>query len=148
MINFPCIKEQDAKELLKDRGLKSTPQRLAVLHVLHESPGCLSINDILQKTKAIIPNTGLATIYRTLDIFVELGLATRVYFQDGSCFYAYSAQVHSHQIICTSCSKNMDLPKCPFENYFEDISSKTGFKIHDHFVQLYGECNDCKGYPR
>lgn len=143
MANFPCAREQSAKVLLKEKGLKSTPQRLAVLHVLHESTGYLSINDILEKTKHLTPKTGLATIYRTLDIFVEIGLATRVHFQDGSSFYVYSNHTHNHQIICTSCSKTMDFSECPFEDYLEDLSFKTGFKMQKHLFQIYGECNDC-----
>ena len=143
MANFPCAKERDAKGILKERGLKSTPQRLAVLHVLHESTSYLSINDILKKVKKLTPRTGIATIYRTLDIFAEIGLATRVHFQDGTSSYVYSAHAHNHQIICTSCSKTMDFSECPFEDYLEDLSSRIGFKMQKHFFQIYGECNEC-----
>ncbi len=145
MTEFPCAREQRAKALLKEKGLKSTPQRLAVLHVLHESTGYLSINDILEKTKHLTPRTGLATIYRTLDIFVEIGLATRVHFQSGSSFYVHSDHTHNHQIICTICNKTMDFSECPFEDYLEDLSSRNGFKMHKHLFQIYGECNDCVG---
>jgi Fur family ferric uptake transcriptional regulator len=145
MAHFPCAKEINAKELLWDKGLKSTPQRLAVLHVLHESTKYLSINDILDKTKEILPNTGLATVYRTLDVLVELGLIARVHFEDGCHTYAYMADSHGHHIVCTGCNKIMDFAECPFEEYLENLSVKTGFKIQNHFLQLFGECNDCVG---
>ena len=143
MGDFPCAKEQSAKQLLKNKGLKSTPQRLAVLHVLHESSKYLSINDILEQTKHILPNTGLATIYRTLDVLVELGLVTRVHFQDGCHSYAFSDDSHAHQIVCTNCNKILDLEECPFDKYLEYLTEKTGFKIQNHFLQLFGECSEC-----
>ncbi|MGI9534473.1 MAG: Fur family transcriptional regulator [Thermodesulfobacteriota bacterium] len=145
MAIFPCAKEQSAKELLKNKGLKSTPQRLAVLHVLHESSKYLSINDILDDTKKILPNTGLATIYRTLDVLVELGLVNRVHFQDGCHSYAFSSDTHGHHMVCTTCNRIMDFEECPFDEYLDNLSSKTGFKIQNHFLQLFGECNDCTG---
>ena len=145
MTNFPCAKEQRARELLKDKGLKSTPQRLVVLHVLHESSNYLSINDILEKAKAIMPHVGLATIYRTLDILVGLGLVTRVHFQDGCHTYAYSVYTHGHHIVCTSCNKVTDFSECLFEDYLKNLSAKAGFKMQNHFLQVYGECNDCAG---
>lgn len=145
MSHFPCEKEIDAKEILKEKGLKSTPQRLAVLHVLHESANYLSINEILEKTKQILPNTGLATIYRTLDVLTEIGLISRVHFEDGCHAYAYSSDSHGHHIICTTCNKIMDFEECPFEGYMENLSKRTGFKIKDHFLQLLGECNECAG---
>ena len=145
MSHFPCAKEMDAKEVLKEKGLKSTPQRLAELHVLHESSKYLTINDILDKTKKILPNTGLATIYRTLDILVDIGLITRLHFEDGCHTYAYSSDSHGHHIVCTSCNKILDFAECPFEDYIENLSSKTGFKIKNHFLQLFGECSECNG---
>jgi len=145
MANFPCAKEHSAKELLKDRGLKSTPQRLAVLHVLHESSKYLSINDILDKTKEILPGTGLATIYRTLDVLVDLGLVIRVHFPDGCHSYAFSSDPHGHHMVCTRCNRIMDFEECPFDDYLDNLSTKTGFKIQNHFLQLFGECNHCSG---
>lgn len=145
MAQFPCAKEIDAKQVLKEKGLKSTPQRLAVLHVLHESSKSLTINDILDRTKAILPNTGLATVYRTLDILTDIGLIKRLHFEDGCHTYAYSSESHGHHIVCTACNRIMDFADCPFEEYLEDLSFKTGFKIKNHFLQLFGECNECAG---
>lgn len=144
MQNFPCSKELNLKKLLKSKRLKSTPQRLAVLHVLHESTNYLEINEILDKTKEILPKTGLATIYRTLEILEDLSLVVRVHFQDGCHSYAISSEGHGHYIVCTSCNKIMDFADCPFENYLNSLSKQTGFKIQNHFLQLFGQCNDCQ----
>lgn len=144
MSHFPCAKEQNLKAILKDKGLKATPQRLAVLHVLHESAKYLEIGDILDQTKKLLPKTGLATIYRTLEILENLGLVMRVHFQDGCHSYAVTSEGHGHHIVCTKCNKIMDFVDCPFENYLDSLSEQTGFKINNHFLQLFGECNDCQ----
>lgn len=144
MSHFPCIKEQNLRSLLRNKGLKATPQRLAVLHVLHESTKYLEIGDILNKTKKILPKTGLATIYRTLEILGELELVKKIHLQDGCHSYAISPEGHGHHMVCTTCNKVVDFEDCPFEGYLESIKQETGFKIQNHFLQLFGECNECQ----
>ncbi len=141
---FSCSHEQNAKKLFRNEGLKSTPQRMAVIHVLHSSEKYLSINEILDSVKEFLPKTGLATIYRTLEMFVELGLVTRVHFPDGCHSYTISPKDHSHQMVCTKCDTVINFPDCPIEGLNETLMKQKGFKINNHFVQLFGECEDCR----
>ncbi|MGH7884789.1 MAG: Fur family transcriptional regulator [Thermodesulfobacteriota bacterium] len=141
---FSCEHEKSAKLILMNKGLKSTPQRLAVIHVLHSCKKYLSIIEILDCVKELLPKTGLATIYRTLDMFVELGLIMRLHFLDGCHSYTISPKDHSHQMVCTICDTVFNFSDCPVEGLNSSILQQKGFKVNKHFVQLFGECADCR----
>lgn len=143
MNDFPCVVEIDAKELLREKNLKATPQRLAVLHVLHSSSRYMETDEIHEKVKRFLPRTGLATIYRTLESFADIGLIVRIHFKDGCHHYAITPEGHGHYLICTQCRKTVELDECPFDDYMEKMAEKSGFRVNRHFVQLYGQCREC-----
>lgn len=144
MTDFPCDIEAKASKLLKEHNLKSTPQRLAVLHVLHTSRSYMESTDIHEKVKRFLPQTGLATIYRTLECFEEIGLVARVYFNEGCHYYSISGEYGGHHMICTYCNKVKELKECFVEEYSSSITKKTGFRVRTHFLQLYGQCSECR----
>ena len=100
MKDFECTQESYAREVLREKGLKSTAQRLAVVHILHMSGKSLSIGEIHGGVKDLLGNTGLATIYRTLEMFEGLGIVKRLHFPDGGHGYAFSQGEHVHHMVC------------------------------------------------
>jgi len=144
MDSFPCSVEIDAKEILRGKNLKATPQRLAVLHVLHSSRRYMETEEIHEKVREILPRTGLATIYRTLESFADIGLIVRIHFKDGCHHYTITPEGHGHYMICTECKKTMEFEECPFDKFVEKVAKRTGFSINRHFVQLYGQCGKCR----
>lgn len=141
--DFECTQESYAREVLREKGLKSTAQRLAVVHVLHKSGKSLSVGEIHDGVKGILGTTGLATIYRTLEMFEELGIVKRLHFPDGSHGYAFSQGEHVHHMVCVDCKEVFDFPECPVENFDYTSVEKQGFRVKDHFVQLFGQCVKC-----
>lgn len=140
---FESTQESYARELLREKGLKSTAQRLAVVHVLHTSGKSLSVGEIHDGVKGILGTTGLATIYRTLEMFEELGIVKRLHFPDGGRGYAFSQGEHVHHMVCVDCKGVFDFPECPVENFDYASVEKQGFRVKDHFVQLFGQCVKC-----
>ncbi len=143
MKDFESTQESYAREVLREKGLKSTAQRLAVVHVLHTSGKSLSVGEIHDGVKGILGTTGLATIYRTLEMFEELGIVKRLHFPDGSRGYAFSQGEHVHHMVCVDCKGVFDFPECPVENFDYSSVEKQGFRVKDHFVQLFGQCVKC-----
>ena len=143
MKDFESTQESYAREVLREKGLKSTAQRLAVVHVLHTSGKSLSVGEIHDGVKGILGTTGLATIYRTLEMFEELGIVKRLHFPDGSRGYAFSQGEHVHHMVCVDCKGVFDFPECPVENFDYASVEKQGFRVKDHFVQLFGQCVKC-----
>lgn len=132
------------KTLFHKRGLKCTPQRLAVLSILEESPRHFSVIEIHKKVREILPETGLATVYRTLETLVNLGLVVRVHLEDGCHTYMVAPMGHRHSIVCVGCNRVMDFSECPIGSISRKLSRQTGFTIQKHFLQLFGRCQTCQ----
>ncbi len=135
---------EEIKTIFRRRCLKCTPQRLAVLRVLEESMQHLSITEVHKSVKRILPRTGLATIYRTLEIFENLGLVVRVHYENDCHSYAVAPNGHKHPIVCLECNRVVDFTKCPIEGISRRFSKQTGFTIQQHFLQLFGKCRECR----
>ena len=141
--NFESTQESYAREILREKGLKSTVQRLAVVHVLHTSRKSLSVGEIHDEVKKMLGTTGLATIYRTLEMFEDLGLVKRLHFPDGGHGYAFSQGEHVHHMVCVDCRGVFDFPECPVESFDYASVEKQGFRVKDHSVQFFGQCVKC-----
>ena len=135
---------KEIKSIFHNKRLKCTPQRLAVLKVLQDSRSYLSINTIHMKVKELLPDTGLATVYRALETLVDLNLALKVHLEDGCHSYVIAPEGHRHPIVCTDCSKVIEYTECPMEDLSKKISKETGVQINTHFLQLFGKCRECQ----
>ena len=100
------------KELLREKGLKVTNQRFRVLEVLSNSPDIhLTAEEIYELIKVDYPEIGLATVYRTIQLLLELSLIDRINLDDGFVRYEISNhdgsenKHHHHHLICTKCGK-------------------------------------------
>ena len=141
---FSVEKSKEIKSMFHDKGFKCTPQRLAVLKVLRDTSAYLSINTIHLKVKEFLPDTGLATVYRSLETLVDLNLVVKVHLEDGCHSYVIAPEGHRHPIVCTDCNKVIEFAECPLDDLSKQISEDTGVQIKTHFLQLFGKCKECQ----
>ncbi len=132
------------RSVFHKRGLKCTPQRLAVLDVLLNTQTHLSINEIHCQVKQELPDMGLATVYRTLEILVDLELAAKVHLENGCHSYTAATGGHRHPILCTDCNRLIEFAGCPIDEISEKLTTETGFLVNDHFLQIFGKCKECQ----
>lgn len=136
------------KEKLKEKGCKLTLQRRSVLDVLIKH--CnehLSTEEIYDKVKENYPEIGLATVYRTVQLFEEMGIVDRLNFDDGCSRFELSSEDtvhHHHHLICESCNRVFEVENDLLDEIEKEIERKYKFKIHDHNVMFYGICKDCE----
>ncbi|NIS09720.1 MAG: transcriptional repressor [Candidatus Dadabacteria bacterium] len=138
------IVDNYVQSVFKSKGLKCTPQRIAVFKVIEESKTHMSIEKIHTEVKKLLSNVGLATIYRTLDSLIELGLIEKVHLEDGCHNFTSALSGHRHALVCKVCDQIVEYEDCPLEGIKEDVSKKTGFEIDNHYLQLFGTCSDCQ----
>lgn len=141
---FSVENSKEIKSMFHDKGFKCTPQRLAVLKVLQDTSAYLSINTIHLKVKEFLPDTGLATVYRSLETLVDLNLVVKVHLEDGCHSYVIAPEGHRHPIVCTDCNKVIEFAECPLDDLSKQISEDTGVQIKTHFLQLFGKCKECQ----
>lgn len=138
------------KELLRQKGLKVTTQRVRVLEVLSNSPDIhLTAEEIYELIKVDFPEIGLATVYRTIQLLLELNLIDRINLDDGFVRYeisnndANSKKHHHHHLICVKCGKVLSFEDDLLDELEKRIMDYVSFKVLDHEVKLYGLCEDC-----
>ncbi|MBR5509069.1 MAG: transcriptional repressor [Lachnospiraceae bacterium] len=139
------------ENLLREKGLKVTTQRLAVLTVLSQKADShLTAEEIYDLVKVENPEIGLATVYRTVQLLLELKIIDRIYLDDGYVRYELGNVFededghHHHHLICVKCGKVTSFQGDLLEEFEKRMEEQTGFQIQDHDVKLYGYCADCR----
>ncbi len=133
------------EQALRERALKSTSQRDDIARVFFAAEGHLSIEELYTAVKRVNPRVGYATVYRTLKLLKECGLAAERHFDDGQARYeaVEDAQPHDH-IICERCGKIVEFASQELERLQERIGRFLGFAVSRHRMELYGICADCR----
>ena len=136
---------------MERRGLRSTDQRKLIVETFFKAPNHVSIEELLAQVRQQDPKVGYATVYRTLKLLTECGVAFERKFGDGLTRYelADEASHHDH-LICTSCAKIIEFEEPKIEELQEKIASRYGFELLSHKHEMYGTCADCraKGHGR
>lgn len=143
-----CMNQEDFKGLLREKGLKVTSQRLLVLQIMAGHPGeHLTTEQIYDLARETNPEVGLATIYRTVQVLVELHLIDKISFDDDVARYelrSSGAKHHHHHAICLDCGRVFSFEDDLLENLEAAVEDRLGFSVVDHEVKLYGYCSECR----
>ncbi len=137
------------KEKLREKGYKMTPQRRAILEVIASHPGeHLSTEEIYEFVKSNNqPDIGLATVYRTLILFADLNMISKIHLDDGLVRYEMilENEIHQHHhLICGNCGGITEVMGDWLDEIVERIENLHQFKITDHKLIMYGICKDCR----
>ncbi len=127
------------------RGLRSTGQRRLILETFFESPNHVSIEELLAKVRERDGRVGYATVYRTLKLLNECGIAYERRFEDGLTRYELAGE-HSHHdhLICIECGTITEFEDDRIEALQEKIATRHGFELRSHKHELYGVCPQCQ----
>lgn len=128
--------------LLKEKGLKTTKQRLILLEVLLNAPMPLNAETILEKMKLSLAGCNLSTVYRNMEILLTQDVIHEITI-DQKSYYAINQSQHGHYIQCIHCKEMTRIDGCPLEKYERDLENKTGYKVVKHRVELFGICKKC-----
>lgn len=137
---------------LSQRGLKSTRQRSLIVDTFLAAGGHQDVDQLVARVRQTDPRVSAATVYRTMKLLTECGLAHAQRFGDGHTRYesAFNREHHDH-LICTSCGDIVEFENDRIETLQESVARKHGFVVTDHKLELYGLCQSCQskdGKPR
>jgi len=136
-------KLESAINILKESGVRITPQRHAVLEYLLTSMSHPTADEIYKALEGKFPNMSVATVYNNLRILREIGLVRELTYGDDSSRFDSNMDDHYH-IICEQCGKIVDF-HYPTLDEIESLAEKiSGFDINDHRMELYGKCKECQ----
>ena len=127
---------------VREGGYKLTPPRLAVLQVI-EQENHLSTGEIFQRAQTIQPGVGLATVYRALEIFTELGIVRPITLGDGPPTYIRAEGGH-HHLVCSACGAVIEFDECGSAALAAELAARYNFQIQSHLLEFYGLCANCR----
>lgn len=130
---------------LKRVGLKQTAQRDAILRTFLETREHLSIEELHRLVKKKDAKIGYTTVYRTLKLFAECGLASVVAFHDGIARYEHQYNRRSHHhMVCTNCGSSVEFFSEEVERLEQEIGRRYHYDTTRHSFQIYGVCEECR----
>jgi Fe2+ or Zn2+ uptake regulation protein len=137
------IAKESIIKQLRERGLKITPQRMAIIEVLTEQgdlhPGARLVYEEAKKKKRSL---SLSTAYATLNELSRHGIIKTLQFDRMENRYDGNLKEHIN-LICERCKKILDY-KVPIAVDQREVAKKTGFSITDTRLEYYGYCKECR----
>lgn len=124
------------------KGYRVTKQRLTILNALRNTTTHPTAEELYNMVKPHAPNISLGTVYRTLDLFEELGLLQKLPLGKSPSRYNGNVEMHYHAI-CLICGRVFDVNEPALGDLGKRFSEETGFEITGYKLEFYGYCKEC-----
>jgi Fe2+ or Zn2+ uptake regulation protein len=131
-------------EYLQKEGYRLTSSRRAVVDALAGAEGSMTAADLFELGRAQHKGLGLVSVYRTLEKLEALGLIQRVHRPDGCHAYMSALEGHHHLLLCESCGRVEVFRGDDLKDFTSNLEKQSGFEIHEHWLQFFGLCNQCR----
>jgi len=150
--DLPAISQENLREAqsifqnhLRSVGLKQTAQRDIILRTFLDTREHLSTDELYRLVKKKDAGIGFTTVYRTLKLLAECGLASEVLFHDGMTRYEaqYNRRNH-HHMVCTECGRSVEFFSPEIERIEQEVGHANHYLTTRHSFQIYGVCEACQ----
>jgi len=123
---------------------RRTEQRQLIMEIIQQADGHLDADEIYQQSRQKSSSISLSTVYRSLQLFKELGLVEEHQFNGTRRCYEATPRSKHHHLVCLACGRVFEF-KCPSaERLKSRISREEGFRVTDAEVRLVGYCPECQ----
>lgn len=128
---------------LAGSGRRLTAQRKLIRDALGTSRRTVAAVELYEQLRVAHPSLGRATVFRSLDMLVDMGLARR--FEGEGHVYLYTAcdPVHHHHLVCRECGSIIDIAEAEVSSLVRSVQRRHGFEVDHASLDLYGTCRDC-----
>jgi Fur family ferric uptake transcriptional regulator len=130
-------------EMFHEKGYRMTRQRQAALDALCQSDGHATVGEIYYRAKILDGRIDRSTVYRSLDVFIHLGLAISGEDVNGERVYELIKEQHHHHLICSKCGDDIEVVNQVVEDFYRQLQDLYQYKIKmDHLI-VFGICSNC-----
>lgn len=127
---------------LEEHNLKHTRQRDVILDAFLASKGHVTSEELYQRVREEHPNIGYTTVYRTMKLLADAGVAQERRFGDGLTRYEVEQDHHDH-LVCLGCGRIVEFECEEIEEAQAEIAARYRFRLVRHRHELYGYCAAC-----
>ncbi len=129
---------------LDHAGYRLTGARRSIVSLIAARDGHFTAADLVADARARRLGIGRATIFRTLDVLADLHTVERIDLPTGEHAYVACEPVHHHHVVCSVCGASRDVDDAGWRAVLRDIERRTGYRIDDHRLELFGRCPACR----
>jgi Fur family ferric uptake transcriptional regulator len=126
------------EQLCAQKGMRMTEQRRVIARVLSEAEDHPDVEELYRRATAVDPKISIATVYRTVRLFEEAGILSRLDFGDGRARYEEAPEEHHDHLIDVKSGKVTEFRDAEIEALQEAIARKLGYRLVGHRLELYG----------
>jgi Fur family ferric uptake transcriptional regulator len=126
------------EKLCVEKGMRMTDQRRVIAHVLAQAHDHPDVEELHRRAHAVDPHISIATVYRTVRLFEDLGILTRHEFHGGRSRYEEAPETHHDHLIDMKSGKVIEFVDEEIEALQTAIAKKLGYRLVDHRLELYG----------
>ena len=130
-------------KLLEARGLRVTRRRLSILDAICDAHGHVTVPEVVRRVKAEDPSIDQSTVYRTLEVFRELGVVAASATPTGERVYEIVGATPHHHLVCRTCGRKYDVDHTTMQPLFDELRRTHGFVVAATHLMLDGVCADC-----
>lgn len=139
--------EGSARTALRESGHRTGGAREAVVGLLARQECCLSAQEIHERLRRAGSDTGIASIYRALDLLRDMGLVQRIEFGDGGARFepVVPGGEHHHHAVCDTCGRVTPFEDERIEKQLERLAGNLEHSMSGHDLVIHGKCRRCAG---
>jgi Fur family transcriptional regulator, ferric uptake regulator len=130
--------------VIRQQGYRLTPQRQLILAAVRELGGHCTPEEVYQRVQTKTTAINRATVYRTLEFFLELGLVTVAHAKENRVIYELAGQTPHHHLVCQRCDQVEPLPHALVQPFFDSLDTQFGFQVNTDHLMLFGLCAECR----
>jgi Fur family ferric uptake transcriptional regulator len=130
---------------LDESGVRLTRPRRAVAEALAGRTGRFTAAQLVEEARQRQPRIGRATVFRTLDLLLDLGMVERIAMPAGETGYVVcDPSAHHHHVLCERCGKATEIDDRGVKALAKKIARRSGYRIDAHRLELFGLCESCQ----
>jgi Fur family ferric uptake transcriptional regulator len=135
---------EEMLDALDRAGVRLTGPRRKLAALIERREGHFTAADLLKDAGRRRMGIGRATVFRLLELLSEQGLVERIDLPDGTHAYIPCEPTHHHHLVCLHCGATTDVDDCGIAAVTREAARRSGFKIEQHRLELFGRCPDCR----
>ena len=134
----------DVRDLLRERGLRWTPQRRTLVEVLAATGGHITGAQLVERCRAADPTTIPSTVYRTLDVLEDIGLVRHGHGPDGREEFHVVPEIEHGHLYCSECGGSWEIAEAQADAIARAVAATDGFEADISHVTVVGRCRTCQ----
>jgi len=138
------VSTAELRNVLRQRGMRMTPQRQLILEAVAASRGHMSAEGLYQQVAEKFPDVNISTVYRTLEVLEELGILRHTHFHEGVAQYHLASEGEHQHLVCRGCGADIELDLDVLRPLGAELLRRYGFEADLAHTAIVGLCQTCR----